>query len=359
MSDSPEDIIELTDIIEHGPGVPKKEGAGEGVDLSFERELEDLFAESPPEKAARDAAGLPGLDELNLPDDAAKAEGEDIDLDGLDALLADAEKSQPTGMDLPELEDDFLKQTAQEPVMAAPQVSGEAVDALNARLDALEEKVSSLGDSLAASFKSMLDEALAGLRAEIPAPREPSPDPAPMIEEARQGLEERIEALRADIPGPVDEETLAERIKGEILSAMPAPAEAAPGAEALLEEAAARMETRLAAFKDELSGGAPSMAEEAAARLEGKIDAVQSRIDAIQADASSLVDELAARLEQRISAVETQGASPAAPDLSGLASKDELAALRQDILAEIRKAVPAAAAQVIREEIQALLREAD
>ncbi|WP_243357949.1 hypothetical protein [Fundidesulfovibrio terrae] len=423
MSKSPDDIIELTDIIEHGPNASKQEGAEGGVDLSFERELEDLFAEAPDSKTEAPAPDIPGLDDLHLPGDEPKAGGEgDIDLDGLDALLADAEKNQPGGLDLPELPDDFLGETvAAAPPQAAPEaapavVSDQAAEALSARLDALEDKLSTMGNTLAASFKAMLDEAVSGIKADIPAPAEAAADPAPLIAELRESLEARIEALQAGLPAAMDEDALASRIKDEILAALPEPAapdeealaqrirqdilsslpepaamdeealaarvkddvlaalpqpeistEAAPAVdvEALAAQVEARLDERLDALKAELSTGAAAgadpapMIEEASARLQGAIDAVQNRIDAVPADMSSMLDEMAARTGQRLDELEARIPSGDSPDVSALASRDELAQLRQDLLAEMKKAVPAAAAQIIREEIQALLQDAD
>jgi hypothetical protein len=348
MAKSPEDIIELTDILEHGPGASKKDATGDGVDLSFERELEDLFAESPENKPSGSSPDIPGLDDLHLPDETS-APGGDIDLDGLDALLADADKSRPGGADLPELTEDFLSDLSEQAsppsattaagtaVVAAAALaataapSAEAMDSLNARLDALEEKLAGMSDSLTDSFKAMLDDAVAGIKAELPAQAEPPADPAPMIAELKQSLEEQIEALKAELPKPLNEEALAERIKQEILAALPG----AP----------------------DTGESAVPMIEEATARLPGSIDALQSRMDGVPADLSSLVDELAAQLEPRIAALETQAAagSPSQPGVS----TDDLDALRQEVLADMKKAMPAAAAQVIREEIQTLLQEPD
>jgi len=399
MSKSPDDIIELTDIIEHGPNASKQEGAEGGVDLSFERELEYLFAESPEAKPSTQDSGIPGMDELELPGGEAKADGDgDIDLDGLDALLADAEKNQPGGgLDLPELPGDFLNDPDVLAAVghhasseAAPDAaSSQAVEALNARLDAIEDKLSSIGDTLAANFKSMLDEAVAGIKADMPAPAEAA-DPSAQIAELRESLEARMDALQAELPKAVDEEALAERIKDEVLAAMPqseaAPAldetalaerikdevlaampaasgEAGPqaGTDDLLAQVEAKLDDRLEAFKQELpAAGEASGVEETAARLQGAIDSVQARLDAVPADMSSMVDEIAASLGARMDAFEAgSGPQAAAQDLSGYVSKDELDALRQDILAEMKKAVPAAAAQIIREEIQALLKDAD
>ena len=43
--------------------------------------------------------------------------------------------------------------------------------------------------------------------------------------------------------------------------------------------------------------------------------------------------------------------------MTGLATRADLDAMRQDLEAHVAKAIPAAAARVIREEIQALLRD--
>jgi hypothetical protein len=390
MSNSPEDIIELTDIIEHGPGAPGKGGAADGVDLSFERELEDLFGDTPADKPAKaakaDEPELPGMDELVLPEEPAKAEGEgEIDMDGLDALLAEAEKSQAAsdisitdlpGADLPELTDDFLaaepaakagpaapKAPAVDPFDAAlagagvaaaaaappaPAASSESLAALAARMDAIEDKLGGLGDS----FKSMLDEALDAFKAGMPAALDedalasrikdevvaalPEPaaalvpesaaDPAPLIEELKASLEAQIESLRSELPQPLDEEALAGRIKDEILAALPAPAEATAADPApLIEELKASFEAQIESLRSEL----PQPLDEEA---------------------------LAGRIKDEILAAPP---APAAPDLSGLPSKEDLAAVRQEVMAEMRKAVPAAAAQVIREEIKALVETMD
>lgn len=529
MSNSPEDIIELTDIIEHGPGTDGKSGADGGVDLSFERELEDLFAESPTDKPAQgaqqspglpDLSDLPGLDDLHLPEENAKGgAGDDIDLDGLDALLAEAEKSGAdvsgsasggvSGLgDLPELTDDFLSDVAPSAAvsdagssdlsmfdtLAAPAVaagaaavvaaslgepvSSPATDALSARLDALEEKVRGLGDSLdaikadapadpsamlaemkesleqqvealrtelsalPAQIEARVDEKLADLQATSESQAEPQPDAASMIAELKESLEQQNEALKAELSAlvppaqaPLDEAALAERVKQEVLSALPEPvAQPEPiDAEALAAQLKARVDEKLAdlqaasesqadpaamiaelkesleqqneALKSELFAlaapqessqpvdeealaervkqevlsalPAPAAApegdgaDEALAKvqeLSGRVDAelaeVMARIEAVPAPADTAaltgkLDDLAARQEQILARLDALEAKPAAPDLGGLVSRDELAALRQSILDEMQKAVPAAAAKIIREEIQALVREMD
>ncbi|MFZ5427009.1 MAG: hypothetical protein ACOZEN_08535 [Thermodesulfobacteriota bacterium] len=384
MANTPEDIIELTDIIEHGPGAKQAEAAEGGVDLSFERELEDLFADSPDDKPASGADDLPGLDSLHLPEEDSKAEGEGIDLDGLDALLADAGKSEPDGMDLPELTDDFFEQAqaagaAPEPAghddisfdaaMAATsaaaagvaaaavlapvqeEVSGHALEALTARLDLLEEKLTGMGDTLSSAFKSMLDEALASFKAELPAADAQAPSPA--IDELRQSLEEKIESLRAGLPGAVDESALAASVKEMVLSELPAPPAGFDS-----EAVEALVDGKLEAFRAGLPepAGAAAPVDESALAASVK-EMVLSELPAPSAGLDS--EAVEALVDGKLEAFKAALPGPAAPDLSGLASIGALDALRAEILGEIQKAVPAAAARIIREEIQALVQEMD
>ena len=393
-----EDIIELTDMIERGPGAPQKGGAGDGVDLSFERELEDLFGDSPePDKAAA-PAGMPGLDDLNLPEEGhgTGPEGDDIDLDGLDALLAEAEKGAAAETDLPELPEDFMSEAEaaaaasgeaalaedfaeplaapapsapEAPAAAAP--SG-AVDALNARLDGLEAQLESLPQSLTATFSAMLEQAMAGLKAELPAapeaPAETPIDPTPMVEELSASLRDELAAVRAEIAElsqaqatAPDSQALVEEIKAQLAEAAPA----APGDEALtarVDELSATLDESLAAVRADIAAlptgpDSQALAEEIKAQLAEAAPAAP-----VDEALTARLDELSATLDEALAAVRADIANlPQAPDTSGLVTPEQLAAagdtLRQELLAEIRKAVPAAAAQVIREEIQALLQE--
>jgi uncharacterized protein YicC (UPF0701 family) len=188
----------------------------------------------------------------------------------------------------------------------------------------------------------------------------------------------------------VDEDALAARIKEQVLAEL-AEQPAAEGegdsgqavvpaidAEALEATVLSQVEERLDALQAEISAateavahvaasveapsegmdGAPS-GQELSAALRDDVEALKAQVESIPApvDPAALLEELEARLESRIAGLEAQ--APPVPDLDGLASKDDLAALRRDILEEIRKSVPAAAARIIREEIHALVQEMD
>jgi len=239
-------------------------------------------------------------------------------------------------------------------------VSSPATDALSTRLDSLEEKLQGLGeslaalpepvdaDALAARIEARVDEKLADLQAAS----ESQADPASMIAELKESLEQQNEALKSELfalaapqesSQAIDEEALAERVKQEVLSSLPAP-EAAPEGDG--------------------AGDALAKVQELSGRVDAELSEVMARIEAIPAPAdtaalASKLDDLAALQEQIQARLDALEAKPAAPDLSGFVSREELAALRQGILDEMQKAVPAAAARIIREEIQALVREMD
>lgn len=394
MSKAPEDIIELTDIIERGPNAPKDDATGSGVDLSFERELEDLFADEPQAATSTDP-DLPDFGSLDLPPDSFKdspkdAPAGDIDLDGLDALLGDADTSAPGS--LGGIPDDFLSDLPGAGLAAAPAAStgtALALEALEARMDTLEERIAGMGDTLTASFKATLDEALAGFAASLPqpAPSEPAQDPAPLLEELSTRLGAEIDALRQALPAPLDEDALAQRITVEVLAALPEP-QAPVDAQAIVDQTRDMLEERLAAFKEELAALSPQpqaepLDEEALTRrVTEQVLAALPEQPAVEpqpgVDAQAIVDQTRTMLEERLAAfqfaqpepqppgedlsprldaLEERLAAQAAPDMTGLATRADLDAMRQDLEAHVAKAIPAAAARVIREEIQALLRD--
>ncbi len=395
MSKAPEDIIELTDIIERGPNAPKDDATGSGVDLSFERELEDLFADEP-QASTRTDPDLPDIGSLDLPPDSftdspKDAPADDIDLDGLDALLGDADTSASGS--LGGLPDDFLSDLPEAgPATPAPAASAGAalaLEALEARMDTLEERIAGMGDTLAASFKAMLDESLAGFAATLPQPVQPEPaqDPAPLMEELSARLGAEIDALRQALPAPLDEAALAQRITVEVLSALPEP-QAPVDAQAIVDQARDMLEQLLASFKEELAALAPEpqaepLDEEALTRrVTEQVLAALPEQPAVEpqasVDAQAIVDQTRTMREERLAAFQLAQPEPqapgedlaprldaleerlgalAAPDLSGLASRADLDAMRQDLEALVAKSIPAAAARVIREEIQALLRD--
>jgi len=418
VANAPEDIIELTDIIERGPGAPKADASGSGGDLNFERELEDLFADAPGVAGGKGADSMPGFDGLDLPDETGTGKGaaDDIDLDGLDALLAEAGKAT-SGVAAPNIPDDFLdmalgEQAPEKPAKAASPAATEetrlALEALGGRLDTLEAKFSGLGESLAQTFMPMVDEALAGFKAGLPPALDEEALEGRLASRLESGVEARVGALKDELaaeraaaemmaePGaePLDPAALLadvdarlEALKAEIsetASAQEAPADPAP----MIEELGGRLESEIAALQgriEALSGVAaepgPSAELVDHSALLAEVDA---RLEVFKAEAASLADALGERLDaeldglrQGLAALESRvselEAAPApfpeiseadvaapdtsGPDLSNLVTQEALDALRQELLAEIRRTVPAAAAQIIREEIRALVQE--
>lgn len=103
LPDSDDDIIDLTDLVEEGPGNAKAAADDSPVDMSFEQELEDLFgdAEPAPSKPAApaEAAGAP---------EAPEADDDLIDLAGLGL---DDEESPPAKPAAAEADDDVVDLT--------------------------------------------------------------------------------------------------------------------------------------------------------------------------------------------------------------------------------------------------------
>ncbi|MFP5240525.1 MAG: hypothetical protein ACLGQW_11900, partial [Acidobacteriota bacterium] len=204
MANAPEDIIELTDIIERGPGAPKADASASGGDLNFERELEDLFSDTAETAGTQASDTMPGFDGLDLPEETG-LQGEDIDLDGLDALLAEAGKSPSTAAKL-EIPDDFMDMalgaqapepaaSAAAPAPAASEEAKLALEALTARLDSLEAKFSGLGETLAQTIMPMVDEAMAGFKAGLPG----MPDAGELESRLDAKLEERLDSLKQEL----------------------------------------------------------------------------------------------------------------------------------------------------------------
>ncbi len=389
-----EDIIELTDMIERGPGAPQQGGAGDGMDLSFERELEDLFGDSPEQAKTSAPDGMPGLDDLNLPEEGHGPDtGDDIDLDGLDALLAEAEKGDSAEANLPELPDDFMNDMQTEAKAATgaaaladafseqspgASASPEALDALNARLDELETAVESLKADISAAPA---------------ATTEPPVDPAPLVEELSASLREELAAMKAELeslaqaqkeaePTP-DSQTLAEEIKAQLAEALPAalaeaasqePAEPPVDPASLVEELSTSLREELAAMKAELEGltqaqtdteAAPdsqTLAEEIKAQLaEALPAALAEALPAALAEAASqepaepsvdpasLVEELSASLREELAALKAEVDSLAQAQKEAEPASDSQA-LAEEIKAQLAEALPAALAEAATQE---------
>jgi hypothetical protein len=106
LPDADDDIIDLTDLVEEGPGEGKAAADDGPVDMSFEQELEDLFGDADP-GLPKDAAPKPAA--AAAATDATDADDDVIDLAGLglddetpaqaDAAAATSPLSAPSGDD--------------------------------------------------------------------------------------------------------------------------------------------------------------------------------------------------------------------------------------------------------------------
>ena len=172
-------------------------------------------------------------------------------------------------------------------------------------------------------------------------------------------MEKRLDELRRDLPGP-DAFVSPERLD-EALAAL---------RETLAGDVAANLETRLTAVTEAARQAAQEEVRTLGEALSGRIEALSGRIEALEADRidpDALAEQVrqalapampdAAALEAAVNRAET-----AADDaMAGLDAKPDrqeldaaLATLRTEVLAEMERAVPRAAAAVIREEITAL-----
>lgn len=467
-----DEIIDLTDIIEEDdPQAADSGGTGDaGVDMSFERELEDLFSDAGPSPATGQAA--PAAAPAAPADDIDALELEDMDLSGLDAAApagdtaALSDEGDEDVVDLTDLLDEGgspaggpeAEAVAAGPEDILPDLSGLGLEAEEEPLDlTLPEEPA--GDDEEDSGPSMAEvaAATAGAVAAISGGKPGVAKPAgpvsgegidlealdviiakaggpPSSGEEAAGLAEALQAAMARI-GSLEEkisglEAALESTRTGMASLAERSSEAAvPDTAAILDELSARMETRLAAFGEEFSRDA-SPATDVPAALSALSDElrafVEERLGALEADmaaklpapvdpevearaaealrrevltraeeaATSLraemettlsdlragLEEVKARVESAPSAAEADVS--ALSDLAGLrdqvaefpAALEALRAdvearvtkvdqdalctrLRMDMAAEIEKAVPAAAARIIREEIEALMRE--
>jgi pilus assembly protein FimV len=355
-----QDIIELTDVIEEP--VLAKNGAtaeAEGMDMGFQQELDDLFAdggvagdaqsaatagpvESPPH-APEDDLDLSDLEsgadfDLRLPEEltppssatAAKADDSGIDMAGLDALLQEGTISTDETA-----ANDALAQTAPASPEQYPPIESTGLDDLDSLL-------------AGADLEPNLDEAMAG----------DGPQDEDLID-----LDSLMADSGLDDSYPPETEALSQ-------TGAPSPdavAQRMAAIENKLEQIAAAQHLAIMDLADSLK-----MAKTPAIDLDALAAALQDK----------LADSLAARVEKilddRLAALTHSTSTP--PDLSAAVSESletQLAELRDAVLAEIRtlapdaqamkdelraeidRAVPAAAAKIIREEIAALANETD
>jgi len=369
-----EDILELTEIIRKGD-LADASGGDADDDISFEQELEELFAN---DKGDGSDAPVSDGDDLDLDDlekeldslgsgpgagpQAAPGKGGGATLSGLDDLddlesalsslggddLPDADEpgldeEEDDDIDLSSLDDllnelDGSAKPAPQPAAKAPQKATPAPDP--------DDSLDGLGDLGSLDGLDDLDKAIAGLDGldlddEAPAfgpdpepEPEPEPEPAPKPAPAPRPAAPAHNAQAEPVPA-----------SGRFMEGPPAvlPQEALEG---LLERT-----DRLEALVD----------KELTSRLEVRFQELEQRLAAAPA---GLVQELPAGLR---AGLEAEIKAELAPELirdikAALAAEltQEIRdALRAELEPEMERQAAAAAARVIREEITALLKGQD
>jgi hypothetical protein len=390
-----DDIFDLTDIVEEDGSPAADPGSGAaGADMSFERELEDLFSDAGPSPAApkspsppadedpleleeMDLSGI-GLDATPGPESAParSALADDDDTDAID--LSDYVEEEPGGDDLPE-EPVETPRAAAPPEDEAPDVVDVGnLDDLEA-LDADQERgASTMGGMTGARDDDALPD-LSGLGLEEDEALEvtagqgspnisgPAADMAAM---AATGLAvAAVAAVAPPTPAPPGEGIDLEALDAIIAKAggpPPVPSEPteeeARAAAELLEAATARiavLEDRIAGLEAELSG------------VIGQAGRHEAALEALAAtpppDAAALRTEFSALLEERLEAFGQELAKdiPApvdiAPALAALSAElksfmeERLEAFGEDISARLANlpdpADQAAAASALRREV--------
>jgi len=294
------------------------EALSQGRHIQFED-----FAQSMESKIAELRQELPAPKDFVSPQNLAEA------LDGLRQTLAD---------DLTASLDARLDVAAE----AARQETREAVQPLVSRLDALEaDRVDP--EALAQILRqSLADDLAVGLNDRLKAVADAARDE---VESLREPLAGRLDALEK---GRIDPEALTQKLR-----------------QSLADELALDLDARLNTAAEDAREAVASLGE----ALTGRLDALEKgRIDP---------DALAANLRQTLlsdaldpqalqDAADTAAKADAAAQkaLAGLDARlttgdfdDALKTLRADMTAEMERAVPQAAAAVIREEIAALLKD--
>lgn len=436
-----DEILELTDIIKKGEFADAK-GVADDVDVGFEQELEDLFADdaedvaasinddsagdaemeaaleaatdAPAETAVAEPAADEELDlsELEFEDgkdkteDAAAAdEGSDsLDLSGIDDLLDElGDDDAQSGASAASTVDEALESmsTAEEPEAAAPNadedlsVSDDDLDALledfptddideraaAPAVEAAEQSVDEDEFDIDAELADMLEdettedilEAAEAPKAEAAAPEASDADvdelDALLAEDKGDELElsadmelpagdEENEDLgglaagdadvsNADLSDTdLDDELTAVMDEHPVTEAEPeTPAEAAP----MPSDNGFNAEHAIQEILGRIDGLEQKLAQDMDAKIEAALGSLSERMD-------SRLGELEQKIEEAGSQAELPEDMPTRADLDAF-KESFTEELKSDIKADMEKAVPAAAAQVIREEIMALLQE--
>ncbi|NDY56612.1 hypothetical protein G3N56_07630 [Desulfovibrio sulfodismutans] len=318
-----DDIFDLTDIVEEDGSPVADPGSGAaGADMSFERELEDLFSDAGPAPAAAKSPSPP----LSPDDDPLELEEMDLSGIGLDATPspevetprpAVADDDDTDAIDLSDFVDeepgdDDLPEEPVETPRAAPPLEDEASNVVDVgSLDDLEAMEADQGFGAPAITRARDDDALPDLTGlgleedealEVTA-GQASPNisgpAADMAAMAATGL--AVAAVAPPTPVPPGEGIDLEALDAIIAKAggpppVPSEEEAKAAAE-LLEAATARiavLEDRIAGLEAELSG------------VTGQAGRHEAALEALAAtpppDAAALRTEFSGLLEERLEA---------------------------------------------------------
>jgi hypothetical protein len=391
---APEAVAEpaLDDLLGELPEAPEEVGATPApVDVAELADLPSLEETPAAEPAPSTAAGEAALPLAAVAATAAAAGS--IDLAALDKLIDGAKGPLPAPE--PEAEETSDRQAR--------------FDALTARIDALEtaaatlsDKVEALptaadGDALVAAVSQRLEDALSERLEAILAGQPPATDAeslkASILDEAakqaashhtelatevRESLT-RLEALTLSRQTRFDDFAASVETKlAELKNELPQPGEYATAdglaasmenlGETLSREIAGKLDERMAELKRELR---ETLSTELASSLDERLsEAMESARQAARQEVQALGEVLSGRIET----LETERLDPdalaervrnaLAPSLEPIAAKADRtdlnalgASLRAEMREEIERAVPQAAATVIREEITALAKE--
>lgn len=295
---SEKEIIELTDVVEEGhPDQPNL--APQSPSPPSDEVLDDLDLEKEIDQIFADLGSPP---EESTSGDSGQSLGDDLNLDDLFGA------SEPSGREKPQNVREGL---------AEPQ----------------ETTVEAVGGGVPADMAGPKPEAPLSFEPEAPARASSDADQLAPLLERLAVMEERI--ARMDEAG--------QAVSGQVetrLSSL-----AAEFADKLREQAdSLRRELR-----DELERDIGQMVRDALEEAKAQHMEEFSRLLAAQGE------EAAARMESRFQELRNQEAPPG-QDIAG-AVAGQMEELRAGLLRELQQAVPAAAARIIREEIQALTQE--
>ncbi|QLA21472.1 hypothetical protein [Desulfolutivibrio sulfoxidireducens] len=359
---SSDDIIELTDIIEEDGPRASGSGAGTGdagVDMSFERELEDLFSDAGPAPAAPSAGTTTPPTPPTSDIDALELEEMDLSSLGLDTPSAAPPQGGKTAapgdgdedaIDLSDLidEDQFpagMPEANAEPVAGSrdegsSDLSGLGLGEGDEDLDLIipGEESPPVPSDAAGPAIAELAAATAGAALCVAKGAGVEPAVAP-ASASGQGID--LEALDAIIakaggppPKPSEEETQA---AAEALAAATARIAALEDRISALEaevtdvsDLTGRHEVALDAFRAESTAQAARHEAALADLSDGVTDRAVAAVQAMIPDKAGLLDEFTTLLEDRLAAfgVELSRNAPEMPDVAG-----GLSALSEEIKA--------------------------